>query len=216
MAKEDQQKLKENPPAVLPMVTATASHDNNDLYTDPSPAIQVQHTIELESSDPASPASPTSPSSSKGFKSLFSKLKRHSKHSPTDEEEGKETGSGFIGGASLHSSNSNAHQQTSKAVVPVEHDGDEGMRPTNLGDVEPADVPHADSERYSDVSSLPSDDFQDASAVRGRPSGGNESDEAKDKFDASLAPPPTFTSDAEKARKAGSPTRDSKFHEIGI
>lgn len=87
-------------------------------------------------------------------------------------------------------------------------------------------MPHLDEDRYSDVSSL-SSDYDEGDAVRGRSaeriasgatvtSDGTEFEEAKDHFDEDLAPPPAFSSEADKVRKGGSPNRDSKFHEVGI
>jgi hypothetical protein len=128
---------------------------------------------------------------------------------------------GFVGGAALRSSTSQPQSHTSPTrVVPDDE------RPHNLGDVEPASVPHVNEldDAYSDVSSL--SNYEESATTRGRSaerittkstgaSGGTEFEEAHDKFDEALAPPPTFTTDADKARK-GSPNRDSKFREVGI
>lgn len=100
-----------------------------------------------------------------------------------------------------------------------------------MGDVEPTVVPHVNEhevdshvkeDRYSDVSSLSSDDEE---VTRGRPRperlmsddtrASSDFEEARDHFDEDLAPPPTFTSEVDKGRH-GSPVRDSKFHEVGI
>jgi hypothetical protein len=170
--------------------------------------------------------SPTSPSSSKGFKSIFSKLKRRSKYDSvgTTEIDGhsgeKDTGA-FIGGAAL-TSGSQSHSSTVASQPYAETT--QAARPTDLSAVEPRTVPHLeelDQDRYSDISSLSNDN----GVVRGRSvqrvtsngtsSTGSEFEEAKDHFDANLAPPPTFTSDGDKGR-VGSPVRDSKFREVGI
>ncbi|KAI8935957.1 hypothetical protein NX059_007463 [Plenodomus lindquistii] len=209
------------------VVTATAivpaiASGNDDLYRDPTP-VQI--------GSPESPAS-TSPiaqqGSSKGLKSLLNKLKRRSKPSPGNEVDDKVTEKepGFIGGAALRSSTSEGPSHLSDPVKPPQHEASETERPIDLGDVEPkpAYVPHVDHP-YSDVSSLSSDNEVD-SIARGRStertvsgtavkSSGTEFEEALDYFDTDLAPPPTFTSDADKARK-GSPNRDSKFHEVGL
>ncbi|CAO2649114.1 Nn.00g100630.m01.CDS01 [Neocucurbitaria sp. VM-36] len=219
LAKEDRRKSKEAPRAA-PDANSTmgTAQDHDDLYQDPTSTTLAQHTAEHESSDPTSPVPSTSPGSSKGFKSLLHKLKRRSKPSEADDKN-KEKAPGFIGGAALRSSTS---QPTSQAY----HESTEGDRPTNLGDVEPTGGPQLDEDRYSDVSSL-SSDYGEGDAVRGRSaerivsgatvtSEGTDFEEAKDHFDEGLAPPPAFSSDADKVKKGGSPNRDSKFHEVGI
>lgn len=242
VAREEKRKSKEAPAAapVAGSVPARASSDNGDLYEEP-PMPMAAQTSEHDSADPTSP---TSQSSSTGFKSLLNKLKRRSKHASSTEatEESKEKDAGFIGGAALRTPDSGPHSQSSKSASQPQRDSSEAAHvPTNLGDVEPFTttattpstnptksgtryVPHVGDVQYSDVSSLSSDDEDEI--PRGRSaerivsgstvkSGGTDFEEAKDHFDADLAPPPTFTSDAEKARK-GSPVRDSKFHEVGI
>lgn len=196
------------------------------MYEEPSTT--AAQTTGHDSADPTSPTSPTSQGSSKGFKSLLNKLKRRSKHAPDGEGEQqlKDKDAGFIGGATLRSSESGPQSQSSKSNSQPQRNSSEAHLPTNLGDVEPTYVPHVGEVRYSDVSSLSSDGEEDVHVTRGRSaerivsggtrtSGGTDFEEAKDHFDADLAPPPTFTSDADKARK-GSPVRDSKFHEVGL
>jgi hypothetical protein len=233
LAREEQRKSKEVPAPDTTIDGAVAtSRNNDDLYEDPVPTADVQHTSGKESTDPTSP---TSPGSSKGFKSLISKLRRRSRHNPTTEtdDKTKEKEEGFIGGAALRTSTSqgNSQSQTSKTTSRPshesleEHNTTEAHRPTNLGSIEPAHVPHVDSERYSDVSSL-SSDGEEYPVTRGRSpkrivsggtatSGGTDYEEALDHFDEGLAPPPAFGSDADKARK-GSPSRESRFQEVGI
>jgi hypothetical protein len=210
-------------PAAAPVVTGPSAltHVNDDLYKDPTPADETKHTSAPESD-------PTSPSSSKGLKSIFSKLKRRSKHTSAGTINTSDMGkdreqSGFVGGAALQSSTSQTQSHPSTTGV-TSLDGD---RPYDLGDVEPTSVPHVnelDDDRYSEVSSLSAD--EEFEPIRGRSaerivsghtetSGGTDFEEAHDNFDQDLAPPPTFTSDSDKARK-GSPIRDSKFHEVGI
>ncbi|KAF1845879.1 uncharacterized protein K460DRAFT_338575 [Cucurbitaria berberidis CBS 394.84] len=222
LAKEEKHKSKEVPRAV-PAAEGAAdpTQNNDDLYQDPASATYIQHVAEHESSDPTSP---TSQGSSKGLKSLLNKLKRRSRPSDADDKS-KEKETGFLGGAALRSSTS--QPQSSSNTIPTPHqETTEGHRPTNLGDVEPPVVPHQDEDRYSDVSSL-SSDYDEATAIRGRSaeriasgatatSDGGDFEEAKDHFDEDLAPPPAFSSEADKARKGGSPNRDSKFHEVGI
>ncbi|KAL6709696.1 Eisosome assembly protein [Coniothyrium glycines] len=229
LAKEEQRKSREMS-AVPPTATvATATATNTDeLYEERSSATAAQRPTEHDTADPTSP---TSQGPSKGLKSLLSKLKRRSKHAPaTDgEEQSKETEADFIGGAALRSSTSGPQSQSSKSNTQPQLESVEAHPPTDLDDVEPTYVPHLDeleADRYSDISSLASSVAEDAQMTRGRSaerilsvgtatSGGTDFEEARDTFDADLAPPPTFTSDADKARK-GSPTRDSKFHEVGL
>jgi hypothetical protein len=206
-----------------------ANHNNDDLYRDSTPA---HHPVQSDTTSPVSPTSPTSPSSSKGLKSIFSKLKRRSKHGSagtidtTDMGKDKDQ-TGFVGGASLRSSMSHPHSQPTSAVAATTTTStSDDERPHNLGDVEPTSVPHVDEleDSYSDVSSL--SEYEEP-MTRGRSaeritssntkaSGGTDSEfqEAQDHFDEGLAPPPTFTTDADKAK--GSPNRDSKFREVGI
>ncbi|KAH4004799.1 hypothetical protein HBH70_040840 [Parastagonospora nodorum] len=214
-AKQDKRKSKEVP-AIAPVstgnTTTVTSADNEDLYRD-------------STANEAEPASPTSPNS-KGIKSIFSKLKRRSKHTSAGTINTADMGKdkeqpGFVGGASLHSSTS---QPQSQPVASTSATSDD-ERPHNLGDVEPASVPHVDelNDSYSEVSSL--SDYEEPMVTRGRSaeritstdtkkSGATDFEEAQDHFDEGLAPPPTFTTNAERGK--GSPNRDSKFHEVGI
>jgi hypothetical protein len=225
LANTEKRKSKEAP-RIVPVVIATntAATDHDDLYRDPTSAAQGQES-DL--------TSPTSPSSSKGLKSIFSKLKRRSKHTSAgtintaDMGKDKEQGS-FVGGATLRNSTSQPQSHATTIIATPSDD----ERPHNLGDVEPSpvpaidpsSVPHVDEldDSYSDVSSM--SDYEEP-MTRGRSaervtsghtatSGGTDFEEAQDHFDEALAPPPTFTTNADKAK--GSPNRDSKFHEIGI
>lgn len=226
LAKEEKRKSKEekrpskDTPAAVPAATTT----DDELYEEPITSAVAQ-TSEPDSADPTSP---TSQSSSKGFKSLLNKLKRRSKHAPgTDgEEQAKEKDGGFIGGAALRSSEPGSQSQSSKTTSQPQGELSDAHPPTNLGEVEAMYVPHVGEVRYSDVSSISDNGVDEEQISRGRStervvsggtmtSGGTDFEEAKDHFDADMAPPPTFTSDADKARK-GSPVRDSKFHEVGL
>jgi hypothetical protein len=219
-------------PAVI--ATSTSANNNDDLYRDATPTNQP---VNSDTTSPISPTSPTSPNSSKGLKSIFSKLKRRSKHgsagtiSTADMGKDKEQ-TGFVGGASLRSSMSQQQSQPTSAVAATTTTStSDDEIPHNLGDVEPSPVvpsyvPHVDEldGSDSDVSSL--SDYEEP-MTRGRSaerivslntkaSGGTDSEfqEAQDHFDEGLAPPPTFTTDADKSK--GSPNRDSKFREVGI
>ncbi|RMZ72763.1 Eisosome 1 [Pyrenophora seminiperda CCB06] len=227
----EQHKSKEIP--VADSVTEDATvRDNKDLYYEPTPPTDVRHTFGHE---PTDMTSPTSPGSSKGFKSLLGKLKRRSKHhSPAEPHEStKENDTAFVGGATLRNSASQAHSQSqsSKSAIrtPTESGGsNEADHSIAASRTKPAYVPHVDNidgDCYSNVSSLSSDgDMLDV--TRGRSvervvsggtvtSGGDSFEEARDHFDENLVPPPAFGSEAENARQ-GSPSRESKFQEIGL
>lgn len=220
-----------------PTVPTGITTDTTAATRDPTTTAPTRDSTATAPSS-ADPTSPTSPNSSKGFKSIFNKLKRRSKHdSAVTETDGKTTekDTGFIGGASLRASESGAHSSETPSTSHAE--ATTTARPTDLGDVEPtvvsepAVVPHlhdgrpikdVKDDRYSDISSLSSDDEE---LSRGRPRPGrlmsndtrasSDFEEARDHFDEDLAPPPTFTSEVDKGRH-GSPVRDSKFHEVGI
>ena len=233
--REEQRKSKEVPAAVAAAEATVPVRGNDDLYEDPTPSADTQRTVEHDSTDPTSP---TSPNSSKGFKSLLNKLKRRSKHSPTTEtdEKTKEQEPGFIGGNALRTSTSqaNSQSQSSKSASQPTRESIESRistdvdKPAEVSPAEPTYVPHldhVDEDRYSDVSFL-SSDGEEFTAARGRSpkrmiSGAtaasgrtDDFEEAKDHFDEDLAPPPAFGSD-DKARK-GSPSRESKFQEVGL
>ncbi|KAF2630674.1 hypothetical protein BU25DRAFT_407953 [Macroventuria anomochaeta] len=236
-------------PTTATPAAVTATSGNDDLYEEPTAPTGVSDvtaptrdstatapTRDSTVTAPSStdPTSPTSPTSSKGFKSIFNKLKRRSKHDPAvatnaDGKVMEKDNAGFIGGASLRASESKSHSST---TPPTSHaEASSTTRPTGLGDVEPtvvshvsepAGVPNVREDRYSDISSLTSDDEE---LTRGRPRpvrlmsddtrASSDFEEARDHFDEDLAPPPTFTSEVDKGRH-GSPVRDSKFHEVGI
>jgi hypothetical protein len=227
-------KSKDIPATEAAGVDTEAPSNNEDLYQEPT----SPETQRLAAHDSADPTSPMSQGSPKGFKSLLNKLKRRSKNAPVTETEGdtKEKEPGFIGGATLRNSISHpqSQSQSSKsASQPARESIDSHLsgevdRPKDLGHVEPVYVPHVgvvQEDRYSDVSSL-SSDGDEFSMARGRSaervvsgatatSGGESFEEARDHFDAALAPPPAFGSDVETARK-GSPNRESKFQEVGL
>jgi len=167
---------------------------------------------------------------------MFNKLKRRSKHESTASTDSNDKDStGFIGGATLRASEP---KHSSAAPSASNAEASSAGRPHDLGDVEPTEatkptvvphtdepvvVPHVKDDRYSDISSLSSDDEEEL--PRGRPRverlmsddtrASSDFEEARDHFDEGLAPPPTFTTDVEKGR-VSSPARDSKFHEVGI
>ncbi|CAE7201476.1 hypothetical protein CFE70_008263 [Pyrenophora teres f. teres 0-1] len=206
--------------------------ENDDLYNEPTPSTDARNTSGHEAADMASPES------SKGFKSLLSKLKRRSKHSPAagPEDNTKEKVTAFVGGAALRnppSKDPSQSQSSTSAVLPnhrsiESHVSAEADPSAEASLTEPAYVPHVDNtdgDCYSDVSSL-SSDGDEFDMVRGRltkrvVSGGTETseaetfEEARDHFDETLAPPPAFGSEVVTARK-GSPSRESKFQEVGL
>ncbi|KAL5401738.1 hypothetical protein PMIN03_011248 [Paraphaeosphaeria minitans] len=150
-----------------------------------------------------SPTMPTSPPK-KRLTGLFSKFKRRSKATPEP---------GFTGGASLRNSESDPrphHEATDGTAIP-NHIPNSNSNINSNSNRELA-------RRHSDVSSLSGD------SSRGRPmertatqdsnvSQLSEYEEARDTFNESLAPPPSFPTDV-NARNSGSPVRDSKFHEV--
>lgn len=179
--------------ASAPTATGTTNTtENDDLYRDATPAGPEAHASdpELETTSPTSPKS-----DSKGLKSFLNKFKRRSKQAPPATDTEKQPA--FIGGASLQRSHTHNSAPTS-----------------------PDQVANKSERRYSDVSSM-------SSSGRGRTpertttgisaaSGDTDFEEAKDGFDEELSPPPNFTTTDAHAGRKGSPTRDSKFHEIGI
>lgn len=253
VAKEEQRKSKEasrvaptadeqvqGTTVVATPATATAADDNVDLYEESTAPTGVLNstapTQDYTTIAPSlnDPTSPTSPTSSKGFKSIFNKLKRRSKYdsaatADTDGIATEKDNTGFIGGASLRTSASKSHSSTTPSSPHGEVSST--ARPINLGDTEPAFIPHVSEpavvphvkdDRYSDISSLSSDDKE---VTRGRPRperltsndtrASSDFEEARDHFDQDLVPPTVFTSKIDKGRH-GSPIRDSKFHEVGI
>eukprot|EP00914_Ancora_sagittata_P030163 GHVO01060024.1.p1 GENE.GHVO01060024.1~~GHVO01060024.1.p1 ORF type:complete len:242 (-),score=20.38 GHVO01060024.1:110-835(-) len=186
---------------------STVVTDNEDVNRDSTTAA------------PTHESEATSPTSPKGLKSICSRLKRRSKPAGTvgSAGVGNDKEQGFVGGATLRSSTSQSQAQSHTSPTRATS-GDE--RPHNLGDVEPSTVPHVNEldDAYSDVSSLEEPRGRSKERLTSAPtkaSGATEFEEAKDHFDEGLAPPPTFTTDADKETR-GSPTRDSKFREMGI
>ncbi|KAF2749319.1 hypothetical protein M011DRAFT_304207 [Sporormia fimetaria CBS 119925] len=181
--------------------------DDDSLYREPTQTAQTAQTAGAEQrSRPSSPSSPASPTSPKRIKAFLNKFKRRSKHSAATAETDKP---GFIGGAALRQS-SNQSERASNPPSP---------RPQPVQDTEP-------TRRYSDVSSL--SHYSTAEGDRGRDPRAKPQDvesptrdsveieETRDSFDEKLAPPPAFpSSDADAGRK-GSPSRDSRFHEVGL
>lgn len=249
-AKEEQRKSKETSrtaptadgPAMGTAVVATpaiATDNNDDLYEDPTAPTGVLNTTaptqDATTVTPSlnDPTSPTSPTSSKGFKSIFNKLKRRSKYDSaaavdTDGTFTEKDSTGFIGGATFRASESKSHPSATPSTLHGE--ASSTAHPNNLRDNEPAFIPHVSEptaaphvkgDRYSDISSLSSDE----EVTRGRPRperlmsndtrASSEFEEARDRFDQDLVPPTIFTSEVDKGRH-GSPIRDSKFHEVGI
>lgn len=208
LAKEEKRKSKGAFNAT-PVDAATTAHEDTASHD----LTAVEPKSEPDITSPISPASPKS--DSKGIKSLLNKLKRRSKGpaSPTSTEADKQ---GFIGGVALRNSESRSQSRRNS-------------NPASPGSGTAALAPQHNSpgRRYSDVSSLSS---ASATSLRGRSpkrtakattegsdspglaSPTSEYEEARDTFNESLAPPPTFLTDVSTARK-GSPNRDSKFIE---
>jgi hypothetical protein len=177
-----------------------------------------------------SPTSPTSPKSeSKGIKSLLNKLKRRSKPaSPTDTES-----KGFIGGVALRNSESQqsqsqSHPGTTATSPPVNPTHVPTRRDSEVSSIASEPERGRSTERISTISSpQPERTTTGLSEVSdvSRPemerkttgySDVSDYEEARDDFNEALAPPPTFTTSEEVAARKGSPSRDSRFHEVGI
>jgi hypothetical protein len=204
LAKEEKRKSREAKIGVAEHTDGenATDHDNHgDLQHEaPMPLHPDEHPADSSASNPTSPTSPNS----KGFKSLLSKLKRRSRPSNAAGATGSDGDkAGFIGGAALRNSGSHSHSQPSSPAVP-----------THI----PTTKPPAER-RLSGVSSISSMSSRGRSpngaraADRDSVSAVSEYEEARDQFNEDLAPPPSFT--VEEARRA-SPTRDSRFKEMGI
>lgn len=185
------------------IASPTTDEDNDDLYSTPPPvpernrrASGADHAI---SSSPSAtpPTSPTSTSKS-GFKGLFNKLRRRSKHSAATAENEQP---GFIARLGRRGSS------------PSSFRGSQPQSPTADMTAQPAG-----NRSYSDVSSMSS--VQSLSEGRSRQvertATTTTDEEARDGFDEALAPPPTFTTIEANSARIGSPTRESKFREVGI
>ncbi|KAF1949633.1 hypothetical protein CC80DRAFT_497381 [Byssothecium circinans] len=201
MVKQEKRKSREAPrvaPVDAPAAADdTALGDNDDHRRDAT--IAGQGGPQSTEHDPTSPAPPMSPKSESKVKSLLRKFKRRSKHSGASSEADKP---GFIGGAALRSSESN------KGSAP----GSPAVGPT-----------HMPERRFSDVSSISSvssggrDNERTTTRLSDVSTGSAEFEEARDIFNADLAPPPNFTTSDASAVRKGSPSRgESRFREIGI
>jgi hypothetical protein len=223
MAKEEKRKSREAPKAAVvdttgATYTAKVTSGDEDEVT--------------RANTETSPTSPTSPKSeSKGIKSLLNKLKRRSKPaSPTDTES-----KGFIGGVALRNSESQ-HSQSQSQSHPGSTTTSPPVNPTHIPARRDSEVSSIASEpergrsteRISTISTPQPErmttGLSEVSDVL-RPeverkttgySDVSEYEEARDDFNEALAPPPTFTTSEEVAARKGSPSRDSRFHEVGI
>lgn len=201
MAKEEKRKSREAPkPAAVNTAGTTTGGD-----------ITVQA---IEGTPPGSPTTPKP--GSKGIKSFLNKLKRKSKPPPGSAEAEKQ---GFVGGAALHNSDSG---QGPTAASPS---GDNSQVPPRRGSDassvtsdERGQIPERTVSGVSEISEISRVTPQ--RTPTGQSGGGysdvSEIEEARDDFNEELAPPPVFTTSDARAARIGSPTRDSKFHEVGI
>ncbi|PVI03803.1 hypothetical protein DM02DRAFT_218153 [Periconia macrospinosa] len=205
LAKEEKRKTKEAAKSTHVDTAAIATtHDDNASRG--LTAVEPRSEPDHETASPTSPASPA-----KGIKSLFNKLKRRSKQSnPSTEPSSEANNQGFIGGVALRNSESHPHSRRNSAPVSV-HSG--------TGSAGPARQNTSSGRRYSDISSLSSSAASSTreralkrTATTGTESPEAEYEEARDTFNESLAPPPTFTSNASSGSH-GSSNRDSKFIE---
>ncbi|KAF2684976.1 hypothetical protein K458DRAFT_29283 [Lentithecium fluviatile CBS 122367] len=232
LAKEEKRKSREAPKAAVvdtigASTDATATTNNDDLTA----ATGSPQTTEKATP----PTSPTSPKSeSKGLKSLLNKFKRRSKHSSASAETDKP---GFIGGVALRNSESQSQSQSRQGSAPtsppanpthipaprdseassVSSNDDRGRTPERT--ISAVTAPERTATGLSEVSQVsrmtPERTMTGQSGVS-EYSDVSEYEEARDDFNEALAPPPNFTSTDASAARKGSPTRDSKFREVGI
>ncbi|KAF2259189.1 hypothetical protein CC78DRAFT_537297 [Lojkania enalia] len=234
--KEDKRKSREaakpttapaTTPATAPAQTDGTSDEveaqNDDLYQSPtSPAQEAESAIiEASDQDPTSPASPASPKAdSKGFKSFLNRFKRRSKRSSSSAETEQPS---FLGGASLRAVSAHSRQEVASAHSEQESPQDDQTHAITSSHSGPSNSER--NNRYSDISSIsnePASDDRGRSTERitantGAVSGGTEFEEARDGFDERLAPPPSYPSSTDvDAGRRGSPSRDSRFREVGL
>lgn len=193
MAKEEKRKSRDAPKPVVVNTAGTATGGDT--------AAQA-----VEGTPPVSPTSPKS--ESKGIKSFLNKLKRRSKPPPSEGEK-----PGFLGGAALHD------PEPRHGSTPANPTGDLTQVPPRRASN--ASVAGDDRERMPErTESGVSEISEPQHTATGQSSGGysdvSDFEEARDDFNEELAPPPVFTSTDARAGRIGSPTRDSKFHEVGI
>jgi len=134
----------------------------------------------------SNPTSPTSPTSPRSESKVKSLLNKFKRRSKHSDTGAENDKPGFIGGAALRASSSHSRQDSIPLSPPSEP-------------VERA----RSSRRYSDVSSLSTGQET------------TEFEEARDEFDEELAPPASYSTEADGLSKRSS-NRDSKFHEVGI
>jgi len=219
----EKRKSTEIPKAKEPDTSTTATpatavgteHQDDDLYSAPAPVQTTQRDtpewaktpdIKPVPSEPTSPTQPTSPSKgdSKGLKSIFSKFKSRRFR----QEPGKIS---FSGGSALTGATS---KEQANPASTTQHDTTTGTstypRSPSISSLSSSDDDAVEKSRRGRVPKRTTSGVSGISAV----SREGEFEEARDHFDDTLAPPPTFTSEAGGAARKGSPNRDSKFQEI--
>ena len=205
--------LEENPssPIPLPDATSGADDEDDDLYRRPepirTPASQPPPREPALASSPTSPpTSPTSPTKS-SFKNFLHKFRRRSRHSAGAAEAEQP---GFIARLSRRGSSPSIH-------------GSQPQSPN--ADVNTFRAQNSNRNTYSDVSSISSvgSDKEGRKRLARRTitgastrTGNTEVEEARDGFDETLAPSPNFTTSDAGAARIGSPTRESRFREVGL
>lgn len=135
----------------------------------------------------SNPTSPTSPASPRSESKVKSLLNKFKRRSKHSDTGAESDKPGFIGGAALRATSSHSRQDSIPLSPPPE----------------PVEQAQSSQRRYSDVSSLSTG--QEAT----------EFEEARDEFDEKLAPPASYSTEADGLSKRSS-NRDSKFHEVGI
>lgn len=191
LAKESKRKSREGGEAatVTSPTTEGALEGRTEPVTGDAPADNVDPTTEQGAAhDPTSPTSPT-----KGLKGLLNKFKRRPKHSGASSEAEKETG--FVGGASVRDAESRSHSPAPNRVIL-------DRRPSEVSSLSDGSVRGRSIERpatsQSEVSEL------------------SEYEEARDGFNENMPPLPNFAASDAMSRATYSPSRDSRFREVGL
>ena len=168
-------------------------------------SLRMKENADAANPDESTPMSPSSKDDHKVKNWIKTKFaRRHSKpQRPTatggeTDSATKENRKSFLGGAALTGASASTNDSTASLGAKSSSVRDVALAGTDKGkerEVEEPEEKHISKRRSrdSEVSSLSSDDYQ----------------EARDDFDENLAPPPTFP-----AEKSNSPVRDSKFKEV--
>lgn len=213
------------PETAAPATTYTAAAATT---TEPSAATEPASeptTTKMASVEP--PLSPTKSEAKGGFRGFLGKLKRRSKPvEPKTDEQGHAMEK-FVGGAALTGASSSSEPRTSAAAT-----SSAAGATTATAGIDDDAASESSFRRHASASSfkrnatdlhsigsstsLSDSDDEDRGRVKGKARRANASDdedefeEARDTFDESLAPPPTYAGQP----KSQSPVRETKFQEV--